>query len=173
MRPQSVPSSFVRSLAFRDILDRELDFVWNCLHRLGIPEHDLEREASEVFSRVKDALPRLDPTRRIHPWLAGIAYRVASDYGQRHPSFAKCDGEKPPSSDGVGENEECTVFRDALRKLDLQQRAMFILHVMYAYPLFEIAESCELSLEAAQSSLWLACSELIETLRRSGWKNDR
>src|SRR5688572_21207595 len=81
MRPESACSSgYARPLSFRDVLERELDFVWACLHRLGIAEEDLEGAVSEVFSRVKGELADFDPTRRLQPWLAGFAYRIALEY---------------------------------------------------------------------------------------------
>jgi RNA polymerase sigma-70 factor (ECF subfamily) len=189
MRPQCAPSGSVPSLAFRDIIDRELDFVWNCLHRFGIPEQDLESEASEVFSRVKNALPAFDASRRLHPWLAGFAYRVAHDYCRRRQARQNLEArvtdptvisvtattageaEEPPApADEHTDPDECTIFRAALRELDLQRRVMFVLHIIYGYPISEIAESCEMPLEVAQSSLWLACSELVQSLKRRGWK---
>jgi DNA-directed RNA polymerase specialized sigma24 family protein len=84
MQPQRASSSgIVPGMSFRDLFDRELDFVWNCLRRFGIPERDLEDEALEVFLRVKKALEDFDARRGIRPWLAGFAYRVACEYRRR------------------------------------------------------------------------------------------
>jgi len=172
MRPQSVPSGSARSPSFGDILDRELDFVWNCLHRLGIPEQDLEGETLEVFLRVKHALPKLDPARRLHPWLAGFAYRVACKYRRRH--HHEPDADVQTSSASVHEHgDERAIFSDALLQLDLQPRAMFVLHIIYGYSISEIAESCELPLDVAHSSLSLACAELVQALKRRGWQGER
>jgi RNA polymerase sigma-70 factor, ECF subfamily len=175
MGPQSAPSGSARSLSFGDILDRELDFVWNCLYRLGIPEQDLEKETLEVFLRVKNALPELDSARRLHPWLAGFAYRVACKYRLRHHNEPDADAQESsaPVNEHAGESDERAIFGEALLQLDLQRRAMFVLHIIYGYSIPEIAESCELPLDVAHASLWLACAELIQALKRSGRQGAR
>jgi RNA polymerase sigma-70 factor, ECF subfamily len=180
MRSESACSSgCARPLSFRDVLERELDFVWACLHRLGIAEEDLEGAVLDVFSRVKGELADLDPTRRLQPWLAGFAYRVALEYrsspdnGLAKRNFDVDAGAPSVSGqDCGGAGDDRAVLSGALQKLDLERRAVFVLHVIHGYSISEVAEICKMPIDLAQARQWLACAELIQILNRAGWRGE-
>jgi len=181
MRPESASSSgYAPRLSFRDVLERELDFVWACLHRLGIAEEDLEGAVSQVFSRVKDELADFDPTRRLQPWLAGFAYRVALEYRptpgnglEKRDSDVDAEGPSASGEDCGGAGDDREVLSGALQKLDLERRAVFVLHVIHGYSISEVAEVCEMPIDLAQARLWLACAEFVQILNRAGWMGER
>lgn len=165
--------------SFRDLFDQELDFVWNCLRRLGIPERDLEDEALDVFVRVKNALHEFDPARSVRPWLAGFAYRVACEYRRRprhrfERALPHVDTEEPSSSpeEHALENEKRVLVGAALDALELDRRAVLVLHDVYGYTIPEVAECCEIPLNTAYSRLRLARADLAQALRRLGWRKN-
>ena len=181
MQPQRAsPSGILPAMSFRELFDRELDFVWNCLRRFGIPERDLEDEALEVFLRVKNALEDFDTRRSIRPWLAGFAYRVACEYRRRpRHRFERIgpdvDAPAPVSSpeDHAAEREERAIVALALDRVDWDRRAVLVLHDVYGYTIPEVAESCEIPLNTAYSRLRLGRAELAQALQRLGWRSER
>jgi RNA polymerase sigma-70 factor (ECF subfamily) len=172
--------ALVAGMSFRDLFDQELDFVWNCLRRLGIPERDLEDEAMELFLRVKEALPEFDSTRSVRPWLAGFAYRIACEY-RRRPRHRyeriEADIEVPgvttsPEEHAV-ESEELAIATIALERLDWDRRAVLVLHDVYGYTIPEVAENCEIPLNTAYSRLRLARADFAQALVRLGWRRGK
>src|SRR6185503_20318230 len=139
MQPErGLPSAAPAAPSFREVFERELDFVWNCLRRLGIPERDLEDEALEVFLRVENALGDYDPTRSIRPWIAGFAYRVACEYRRRpRHRFERMGSEieTPETSaspeQSAEQNEERVMVAAALDRVDGERRAVLVLHDVY------------------------------------------
>src|SRR5579862_3687219 len=65
---------------FRAVFEREFDYVWASLRRLGVHDRDLEDVAQDVFVQVHKRLPNYDPSRPIRPWLFAFAVRCASDW---------------------------------------------------------------------------------------------
>jgi RNA polymerase sigma-70 factor, ECF subfamily len=179
MQPQRASSGIVPDVSFRDLFERELDFVWNCLRRLGIPERDLEDEALEVFLRVKDTLEAFDPARSVRPWLAGFAYRVACEYRRRpRHRFERIDADvdgaaiaSSPEQHAVDSEQRAIVMR-ALDRVAWDRRAVLVLHDVYGYTIPEVAESCDIPLNTAYSRLRLARAELAQALTRLGWSSE-
>src|SRR5260370_25568530 len=69
-----------REARFRALFDREFDYVWVSLERLGVHDRDLEDIAQDVFVLVHHQLDEYDPRRPIRPWLFGFALRCASNW---------------------------------------------------------------------------------------------
>jgi RNA polymerase sigma-70 factor (ECF subfamily) len=180
MQPQRTRSSApMGGVSFVDVFERELDFVWNCLRRLGIPEQDLEDEALEVFLRVKDALDEFDATRSIRPWMAGFAYRVACEYRRRrHRRFERVEPDvdtqepSPSPEQHAASCEERAMVLAALDRVDVHRRAVLVLHDIYGYTIPEVAENCEIPLNTAYSRLRLARAEFAQALKRLGWRDE-
>jgi RNA polymerase sigma factor (sigma-70 family) len=61
----------------------ELGFVSRTLRRQGVPAHDAEDLAQDVFLVVCRRWSDYDTSRPLRPWLAGIALRVAQDHRKR------------------------------------------------------------------------------------------
>jgi RNA polymerase sigma-70 factor (ECF subfamily) len=168
-----------RAPSFREVFETELDFVWNCLRRLGIPERDLEDEALEVFLRVQGAFADYDATRSIRPWIAGFAYRVACEYRRRpRHRFERMGTEidAPETSaspeQSAAEGEERAMVTAALDRVETDRRAVLVLHDVYGYTMPEIAVNCDIPLNTAYSRLRLARAEFAQAIRRLGWRNE-
>ena len=180
MQPErSAPSGPARAPSFREVFEAELDFVWNCLRRLGIPERDLEDEALEVFVRVQVALAEYDATRSIRPWIAGFAYRVACEYRRRPRHRYERMGAEIDTAEGsaspeqsAAEGEERALVTAALDRVDVDRRAVLVLHDVYGYTIPEVAANCNIPLNTAYSRLRLARAEFAQALQRLGWRNE-
>jgi DNA-directed RNA polymerase specialized sigma24 family protein len=63
---------------FDAIYERELDYVWRSLGRLGVRESDLADAVHEVFLVLHRRWNEIDRHRSLRPWLFGVARRVAA-----------------------------------------------------------------------------------------------
>ena len=58
--------------------DRELDYVFAILRRLGVPPAEVEDLAHDVFVVLHRNWPTLDTERPLRPYLFGVAFRIVS-----------------------------------------------------------------------------------------------
>jgi RNA polymerase sigma-70 factor (ECF subfamily) len=159
---------------FRAIFEAELSYVINTLYRLGVRRADLEDLAHEVFVAVHGILPEYDPARPLRPWLFGIAFRIASDYRRR----ARFSREVPRAesddiaSDAPGADERLAAEQaralviEALQDLDLDRRAVIVMHDIDGCPIPEIAHALSIPLNTAYSRLRLGREQLKGALKR-------
>jgi RNA polymerase sigma-70 factor (ECF subfamily) len=158
---------------FRKLFDAELNYVWHTLRRLGVKEPDLEDVTHDVFVAVYRKLPTFDGSRPTRPWLFGFAYRFASDYRKlaRHRRevlmLAPETRDPAPSAfDRADFGETLDVARSALDTLDLDRRAVFVLHELDECPMPEVAQALGIPLNTAYSRLRLAREDLASAIRR-------
>ncbi|WP_394822190.1 RNA polymerase sigma factor [Pendulispora albinea] len=149
--------------SFRSIYDAELNYVWQSLRRLGVRPSDLEDVAHDVFVTVHRKLSDYDPFRPLRPWLFGIAFRIASDYRrtsrfQREVFDGEPEREDPsPSVDAQLETMEAhRLVMAALDTINLDQRAVFILHELDGQTAPEVATALGVPLNTVYSRLRLA-----------------
>lgn len=148
--------------AFEALFRRELGYVLATLRRLGVRPGDVEDLAHDVFVVAFRRLGDLDPARPPRPWLFGIALRVAADYRRlaRH-RYERSDDEqagRTPAPDApAGEQvERRGLVQRGLDALDLDKRAVLILHDVEGHGMPEIAAALGIPLNTAYSRLRLA-----------------
>jgi RNA polymerase sigma-70 factor, ECF subfamily len=165
-------SAFPALLDFEAVYDAEWNHVWKLLQRLGVPEEDLPDLTQEVFVLAFRAWDRCDFSRPIRPWLFGIAYRVMLGFRRlvRHSREVSNDRVVAPalgisSEDAVAQAERRQLFLDALEGMNLDRRAVLVLHEIEGYSAPEIAETLGEPLNTVYSRLRTARQELAEALR--------
>jgi RNA polymerase sigma-70 factor, ECF subfamily len=173
---EPLASPAVEAPPFRALFEAEFSYVFRTLHRLGVRRADLEDLTHEVFVAVHRAYEQYDPRRPIRPWLFGIAFRIALDYRRR----ARYTRERP--DDGVLEPVDTAPLADerlakeqarrlviaALDDVELDRRAMLVLHDLDGQSMPEIAHALGIPLNTAYSRLRLAREQLkAAVLRRS------
>jgi len=149
-------------------------YVWAALRRLGVKERDLEDVTQDVFLKVVDKLAEFDPARPIRPWLFAFAFRVASDYRRlvrnRRELLDAQNGEPvdtaPSALERVIQAEALDLAQAALDELDLDRRAVFILHELDDCSMPEISEALGIPLNTAYSRLRLARKQFAASARR-------
>ncbi len=159
--------------AFRAVFDAEAGYVWNSLRRLGVREHDLEDLSHEVFMAVHVRLGDYDPTRPLRPWLFGIAFRAASDYRRRaHHHREVIDSEiehadrTPGADEQLATEQARRLLLDALDTLDMDRRAVVVMHDLDGCPVPEVAGVLGIPLNTAYSRLRLGREQLAAAAQR-------
>jgi len=158
---------------FLSIYRSEFPYVWKTLRRLGAPAQDLEDLAHDLFVVVHRHLNDFDPDRPLRPWLFGIAVRVVSDFRRSPRSAREILGETAEPVDGAPSpherlegTEARAVLMKALDGLDLDRRAVFVMHELDEIPVPEIASTLGIPLNTAYSRLRLARADVAAAIQR-------
>jgi RNA polymerase sigma-70 factor (ECF subfamily) len=155
------------------IFDEYFDYLWNALRRLGVREADLEDLVHDVFLKIHLRRDDYDSTRPIRPWLFGFAYRVASDYRRlarhrvevHHSPTEVVDPERPVD-ERIEIAEERALLDSALESVDIDRRAVLVLHDLDEVPVPSIAEAFGIPLNTAYSRLRLGRAEFAAAAKR-------
>lgn len=165
-KPAAAPS-------FADLFEHHFDYVWNALRRLGIPADELEDTTHDTFLQVFRQLAAYDPARPAKPWLFGFAFRVASAHRKkrlRRPAASTDSVELPDPGAGSYEQlalrQRLELAQRVLDAMDLDQRAVFILHELDGFTMQEVAASVGIPLATAYSRLRLARQAFESIARR-------
>jgi RNA polymerase sigma-70 factor (ECF subfamily) len=149
------------------VFDENFDYLWNALRRLGVRESDLEDLVHDVFLKIHSRSANYDPSRPVRPWLFGFAYRVAADYRRlaRHRvEVLQAPADVADSARLVDErieaDQERALVHQALESVDMDRRAVLILHDFDEVPVPEIADALGIPLNTAYSRLRLGRAEL-------------
>ena len=166
---------------FNQIYKAEAVHVWNCLHRLGVDERDLEDKVHDVFVTYYRKADSFDKTVPVRAWLCGIAVKVAAAH--RRKAYRKretlCDGDRlmdMPQSDAskleydpeaqLSQKETRTIIRRALSRLNENQRNVFVLHDMEQYSIPDIAKIIDLPINTLYSQLRHARKKFASALEK-------
>ncbi len=151
----------------------EFPYVWKTLRRLGAPPQDIEDLAHDLFVVVYRHLSDYDSTRPLRPWLFGIAVRVVADFRRSPRNVREVLGDTrepvdatPTPHERLEGAEARAVLMKALDGLDLDRRAVFVMHELDEIAVPEIASSLAIPLNTAYSRLRLARADVAEAVRR-------
>jgi RNA polymerase sigma-70 factor, ECF subfamily len=164
-----------RGLTFEQIYDQYFDFAWSNLRRLGIPAAHLEDAVQELFIVVHRRLGEFAGRSSVRTWLAGIAWRIASEH-RRHQSRKGASEPLPDTLVAPGRDPlAAAVHAEALRrldtllgKLDEDKRVVFVLAELEQMTVPEIAQALALNVNTVYSRLRAARLSFDEALRLSG-----
>lgn len=152
---------------------REFDWVWHSLRRLGVAPRNLPDVTHDVFVVVHRRASTWDRTRPLRPWLFGIAWRVARDHLALHRNRRESvdDALDPPDSapspdQRLERARALDLVHTALQTLDLDRRAVFILHDLDEQPMREIADALDVPLKTLYARLKVAREQFTAEVRR-------
>jgi RNA polymerase sigma-70 factor, ECF subfamily len=149
--------------AFDAIYERELDYVWRTLARLGVATADLGDGAHEVFIVVYRRWGDIDQARPIRPWLFGVARRVAA--GMRRKRVDIPSDELTPSTPGAGDQiAQRDLLWRALGRLSEERRDVLVLHDLEGQSGAEIAAMLDIPVNTVHSRLRLARAEMVDII---------
>jgi RNA polymerase sigma-70 factor, ECF subfamily len=159
---------------FDQIYDQYFEFAWSNLRRLGIPAAHLEDAVQELFIVVPRRLAEFAGRSALKTWLAGIAWRIASEY-RRHES--RKGGTEPlpdtlvaPGRDPLGAAVHAEAMRQLdslLDRLDEDKRVVFVLAELEQMTVPEIAQALAVNVNTVYSRLRAARMTFDEAVRLS------
>lgn len=162
-----------------DLLERflaELPHLYAFLERIGISAADREDIVHEVFLVFHRRKGDYDRERPLRPWLSGIAYRTAlhARKAKRELAVGSPDpiheGTSTPESEAVA-NESVWIVREALNRLPIKQRAVFVMHEIDGIDVLDIARSLGIPRFTVYSRLRNArerFTEAVQSVLRKG-----
>jgi RNA polymerase sigma-70 factor, ECF subfamily len=162
-------------MTFEELYDREFDFIWRSLRRLGVPHGDLPDAVQEVFLVVHRRLSSFEGRAKVTTWLFKIALRVARDRRRRAHVRNELLGSEAldvaldPGEDvihALERRDDLALFDAALDGLDLEQRAVFTLFELEGMSGPAIAELLDIPLGTTYSRLRLGRASFREQLKR-------
>jgi RNA polymerase sigma-70 factor, ECF subfamily len=169
--PSSLPAELAAApLSFREVYERELDFVWRSLLLLGVERSSAEDAAQEVFSVVSRQLARFEGRSSLRTWLFAIVQRVAAN--QRRTRRRKQRQLEPLDDGTVCLLPTPHARAEAAQSIDLVQRfcdtlapdrrALFVLALLEELPAPEVSQALGIPVNTVYSRV----RHLREGLRR-------
>jgi RNA polymerase sigma-70 factor, ECF subfamily len=176
----AVPARSPEVAAFSEIFTGQFRYVYNTLKRLGVKSGDLEDSTHDAFLCVYRHLADWDRTRPLRPWLFAFAYRTASAYRRqaRHrrevvDSTYEAQAPDRDSLERLVDAQQLALVQAALLTVDLEHRAVFILHDLDETPMPETARSLGIALNTGYSRLRAARRKFetaLKLLQQQGGK---
>ncbi len=154
-----------------DAFQRELDYVFRTLRRLGTSPSEMEDLAQEVFLALHRSWCKYDPRRPLRPYLFGIAFRLASaHYRKRSREVAfgvvELRDSRPAPDEALQSRQLRTMMLAALERIPLPRRAVLVMRDLDDVPVGEVASVLGIPLFTAYSRLRKARRELEAGVRR-------
>jgi RNA polymerase sigma-70 factor (ECF subfamily) len=151
-------------MRFEELYHAQFDFVWRSLRRLGVPESDLADALQETFLIVYRKYEEFEGRAKVSTWLFRIAMGVARDRRQRAhvrrevlgDDCGETESARPSPEDELERTRNLDLVQRALLRLNLEQRAVFILFELEELGGEEVAEILQIPLGTVHSRLRLA-----------------
>jgi RNA polymerase sigma-70 factor (ECF subfamily) len=160
-----------------DAFQRELDYIYRTLQRLGTAPSELEDLAQDVFLALRRSWSKYDPKRPLRPYLFGIAFRIASAHhrkSRREVAYGVIDIDdgRPSPEDALQTKQARALVLAALERIPLPRRAVLVMRDLDDIPVDEIATALTIPLFTAYSRLRKARCELETAVRRMRKETD-
>ena len=152
----STPDELVGSLPspearLRALFDRELDFVWRSLRRLGVPSLTIDDATQEVFLVASRRLADIEFGRE-RSFLFATALRVASDARRAlarrgehvEDALERVADDTPGPAELADRQRARAVLDGVLATMELDLRAVFVLYELEEMTMADIATTLDL-----------------------------
>lgn len=176
----SVPStSLVAALprvdergAFDALYRDHKSYVWHTLRRLGVSASDRADLVHDVFVVLWKRRDDRDDDLPVKPWLFGIAHKIVLSHRRRlvrHPEDVNDDLEQvasvaPAQDDVIDKKRAQILLARGLASMEIEQRAVFILHDIDGENVAACARALEVSVNTLYSRLRLARKKLADVV---------
>jgi RNA polymerase sigma-70 factor (ECF subfamily) len=172
VHPDRAPAG--TSAEFERVYREHFAYVFHSLRRLGVRPRELEDVTHDVFLAICRRFSDYDPGRPVRPWLFGFAYRIAADHRRlsrhRHEGgelLVEPHDERRLPDELLAEEQVRKRVLDALERIDLERRALLIMHDLDGHAIPEIAQVLSIPLNTAYSRLRLARRDFRAALQRT------
>jgi RNA polymerase sigma-70 factor (ECF subfamily) len=168
---RSAPPETEREVSCVAVYERELDYLFETLQRLGASPREIEDLAHEVFLVLLRNWVDLDLSRPVRPYLFAIAFRVVCAHRRRRRRevpYAYLDAEDQATGpeESLQSKESTRLLIAALDTVPLPRRAVVVMHDLDGVSIVEVAARLSLTRFGAYARLRKARKELESTLRR-------
>jgi RNA polymerase sigma-70 factor (ECF subfamily) len=158
-------------IACVEAFERELDYIFETLRRLGAAPREVEDLAQEVFVVLYRKWPSVDTTRPLRPYLFGVAFRIVCAHRRRRAReipYAALDAEDSAASPegSLQAKESVALLHAALDRVPLPRRAVVVLHDLDGVSIAEIAKRLSITRFGTYARLRKARKELAVAVRR-------
>jgi RNA polymerase sigma-70 factor (ECF subfamily) len=156
---------------------RELDYIYRTLRRLGTAPSEVEDLAQDLFLALRRSWTEYDTTRPLRPYLFGIAFRIASAH-QRKRSREVAWGivevsDIAPRPDEIMQSKSArALVLAALDRVPLPRRAVLLMHDLEDLPVVDVARSLSIPRFTVYSRLRKGRREFRTALQRILKKGD-
>jgi RNA polymerase sigma-70 factor, ECF subfamily len=154
-----------------DAYDRELDYIFASLRRLGAAPDEIEDLAQELFMVLHRHWRTLDTSRPLRPYLFGIAFRIVCAHRRRWSREIPCpdletdDGAATPEG-SLQSKEAAALLLAALEGIPISRRAVVVMHDLDEVPIAEVARTLSMSRFGVYARLRKGRRELAAAVRR-------
>ena len=167
----SAPPQPVAESGCLEAYERELDYLFETLQRLGAHAREVEDLAQEVFMVLHRNWPTLDTSRPVRPYLFGVAFRVVCAHRRRRARevpYAAVDAEdlRIGPEGQLASKQSVALLMAALERVPLARRAVLIMHELDGVPMADVAQKLSISRFGAYARLRKARKELATALGR-------
>ena len=154
-----------------DTFDRELDYLFGTLQRLGARPGDVDDLLQDIFLILYRNWPSLDTTRSLRPWLFGVAFRVVRSHRRRRARESCYGGLDPedgaPNPEGrLQSQESLALLSAALERLPVARRSVLIMHELEGLEVIDIARQLSITKFGVYARLYKGRKELASAVRR-------
>ena len=160
---------------FAALYEAQYAYVERTLRRLGVAGADLADVAHDLFVVVYRRYGQHDPASPLRGWLFGIALKLAANYRKRahrtreQPATAASerravDG-RAAADEQLADAQARAQLLDALDALDLDQRAVIVLHDLEGAAAPDVAATLGIPLNTVYSRLRAARQKVIAHVR--------
>jgi RNA polymerase sigma-70 factor (ECF subfamily) len=151
--------------------DRELDYLFETLRRLGAFPCEIEDLAQEVFVVLHRNWSTFDTGRPLRPYLFGVAFRVVQAHRRRRVRevpYPALDPEDLGSSpdDLLESKRSVSLLMAGLQHVPLRRRAVLVMHELEGVSIADVAKRLSITRFGAYARLRKARRELAKAVGR-------
>lgn len=175
-------------VAFEDLYDDHVDWVWRCARRLGVSEAAVDDVVQSVFLVIHRRLSSFAGNSSLKTWIFSILLRVVQEHRRSTRRKSPHWLSEPTDPDSVSDNathanphsaleraEASRVIDELLEVLDGDKRVVFVMAELEQMTAPEISEATGLNpnviysrLRAARTEFERAASRLRRQMARRG-----
>jgi RNA polymerase sigma-70 factor (ECF subfamily) len=154
-----------------EAFERELDYVYGTLQRLGARPGDTEDLLQEIFLILYENWGTLDTSRSLRPWLFGVAFRVVRTHRRRRareaPSAELDPEDGAPDPEGwVQGQQSLALLWAAMQQVPESRRSVLIKHDLEGLEVIDIARELSITKFGVYARLYKGRKELAAAVRR-------
>jgi RNA polymerase sigma-70 factor (ECF subfamily) len=153
------------------VYQRELDYLFETLLRLGASPREIEDLAHEVFLVLLRNWSELDLSRPFRPYLFAIVFRVVCAHRRRRRrevpyGYLDAEDQATGPEESLQSKESTRLLMAALDTVPLPRRAVLVMHDLDGFSIVEVAARLSLTRFGVYTRLRKGRRELASALRR-------